>query len=518
MTTDNSAGTPAPASEGGSVETVRKVYAKDLREKDRVQTVFRVTQKSKVTARSGKVFLSLVLGDKSGEVDARIFDKVDTFEPAFAIGDHILVQGHIISFHGKTQLVVEALERLDPGPLDLTEFEPPPAPPEPAAAAEAPQDAAPEKPAPAADKREESTPDKRPAREEGANTGGNAGGNAGARAVGQIREIVTERINDPYVKQLLLAFLDDPQLAAHLPIAPAGKGVHHAYRGGLAEHLLSVMRLTLRVADHYPMADRDLLLAGALLHDVMKVAEISAEKGFDYTDEGKLVGHLVMSAQKIREKTLAIPGFPPLLEHHLTHLVLAHNGKLEYGSPKLPMTLEAYIVHALDTLDSRIASWLEAMARDSNEKWTEPLKLYDQRQLWKAPAPTSRGKSPVEGRRKTREERRKPKGQGQGGAAAQGQTPATEAPAHPPRKERPPREGRPPREERGPREERPPREGRPPREERGPREERPPRAPRDPNSLPQELTFKPFSALTTLAPAPAESSQSKTEDNSSTEG
>jgi 3'-5' exoribonuclease len=512
MTTDNSAGTPAPTPEGGSVETVRKVYAKDLREKDRVHTVFRVTQKSKVTARSGKVFLSLVLGDKSGEVDARIFDKVDTFEPAFAIGDHILVQGHIISFHGKTQLVVEALERLDPGPLDLAEFEPPPAPPP---AAEAPPEKAPEKapaekPAQASDKREDGASDKRAPREDGAHTG--------ARAVGQIREIVTERVNDPHVKQLLLAFLDDPQLSATLPIAPAGKGVHHAYRGGLAEHLLSVMRLTLRVADHYPMADRDLLLAGALLHDVMKVAEISPEKGFDYTDEGKLVGHLVMSAQKIREKTLAIPGFPPLLEQHLTHLVLAHHGKLEYGSPKLPMTIEAYIVHALDTLDSRIASWLEAMARDPNDKWTEPLKLYEQRQLWKAPAPTARGKSPVEGRRKGREERRKGKGSAGPAAAPQGQAPGSpEAPAAPaPRKERPPREGRPPREERAPREDRPPREGRPPREDRPPREERPPRPPRDPNSLPQELTFKPFSALTNLAPA--EGSQNKSEDGGSTEG
>ncbi len=468
MTTDNPAETPSPAAESGSVETVRKVYAKDLREKDRVHTVFRVTQKNKVTARSGKVFLSLVLADKTGLVDARVFDQVDALESVFAVGDHLLVQGHVINFHGKLQVVLEALERLDPGPLDLQEFEPPPEPPAPATPAEAPapQEAASDKPPqPAPEKREEA-PAARTGREEG----------AGARAVAQIREILSDRVHDPYVKQLLLAFLDDPQIAAGLPHAPAAKGVHHAWRGGLAEHLLSVIRLTLRVAEHYPMADRDLLLAGALLHDVMKVAEISSEKGFEYTDEGKLVGHLVMTAQKIREKTLAIPGFPPLLEHHLTHLVLAHHGTLEHGSPKVPVTLEAYIVHALDSLDSRIASWLEAMARDPNEKWTETLRLYE-RQLWKGPAPTVRGKTPVEGRRKSREERRKSKAQ-QGGA---------EAPA--PRKERPPKE-------RPPREERPPKEGRPP------REERPPRPPRDPNTLPQELTFKPFSALTGLASAP----------------
>jgi 3'-5' exoribonuclease len=519
MTTDNPAETPAPAAEGGSVETVRKVYAKDVREKDRVNTVFRVTQKNKVTARSGKVFLAVTLGDKTGELDARIFDKVDTFEPLFAPGDHVLVQGHVINFHGKMQIVVESIERLDPGPLDLTEYEPPPAPPatEAAPAQEAAQDK-PQDKAPQAqdkDKPQEAAPQRparedRPARDEG----------AGARAVGQIREIITERVNDPHVKQLLLAFLDDPRIAAGLPHAPAAKGIHHAYRGGLAEHLLSVIRLTLRVADHYPMADRDLLLAGALLHDVMKVAEISPEKGFEYTDEGKLVGHLVMTAQKIREKTLAIPGFPPLLEQHLTHLVLAHHGKLEYGSPRLPMTIEAFIVHALDSLDSRIASWLEAMARDPNEKWTETLKLYD-RQLWKGPAPTARGKSPVEGgghRRKSREERKKAKAQ-HAGAPQGGPASGSEAPAErPPRKERPPREERGHREERPPKEGRPPREERPPREPRPPREERPARPPRDPSSLPQELTFKPFSALTSLTSAATpEASEKKSEGEGSTE-
>src|SRR4051794_31335491 len=111
MTTDNPAETPGTATEGGSVETVRKVYAKDLREKDRVKNVFRFTAKTKVTASSGKVFLALTLEDKIGEVDARVFDKVDELEPGFNPGDIVLVQGHVINFHGKTQVVVEALER-----------------------------------------------------------------------------------------------------------------------------------------------------------------------------------------------------------------------------------------------------------------------------------------------------------------------------------------------------------------------------------------------------------------------
>jgi 3'-5' exoribonuclease len=179
------------------------------------------------------------------------------------------------------------------------------------------------------------------------------------------------------------------------------------------------MKLAHRMADHYPMADRDLLVAGALLHDIDKVREISSEKGFEYTDQGRLVGHIVMTAQRIHQKASQLPGFPKALEHHLTHLVLAHHGHLEYGSPKVPMTLEAHIVHAIDDLDSRIASWLELMARDPNENWTEASKLYE-RHLWKGPSPTIRGKSPIEGRKdrpsERRGERRRRRGGGGGGA------------------------------------------------------------------------------------------------------
>jgi 3'-5' exoribonuclease len=214
--------------------------------------------------------------------------------------------------------------------------------------------------------------------------------------VAQIKELV-DRVQDPNVRALLQAFLEDRQVAEGLRHAPAAKGIHHAYKGGLADHILSVMKLAHRMADHYPMADRDLLIAGAMLHDIGKVTELSYEKNFDYTDEGKLIGHLVMTAQKIREKASRIPHFPPLLEHHITHLVLSHHGHLEFGSPKLPMTLEAFIVHIIDHLDSRVASWLELMAKDPNEKWADATRLYD-RQIWKGVIPTQRGRSPLNGR------------------------------------------------------------------------------------------------------------------------
>jgi len=369
-------------------EVVRKIYVRDLRDKQPVHTVFKVTRKTRVTARSGKVFLVVGLGDRTGEVDARVFEQVDATEPTFQSGDLVLVRGHVTQFQGKPQILLEQVDRLDPEPIDPTEFEVPPAPPPPAPTAPA---AHPGAPAAAKATHEAS----RPAVD-------------GARAVAQIRELV-ERVSDANVKTLLLAFLDDPVVAQRLPSAPAAKGIHHAHRGGLAEHILSVMRLGQRVADHYPMLDRDLVTAGAFLHDIGKVQELAWDGGNTrYTDEGRLVGHIVMTAQAIREKASRIPGFPPLLEAHLTHGVLAHHGQLEYGSPKLPMTLEAYVVHAIDSLDSRIDSWLDLMSRDPGEHWTEQTKLYD-RHLWKGPSPTARGRSPVEGRGRKPEKRKRPR-------------------------------------------------------------------------------------------------------------
>jgi len=383
-------------------EVVRKVYVRDLRDKQPVHTVFKITRKARTTARSGKVFLVVGLGDRTGEVDARVFEQVDAIEPTFQAGDLVLVRGHVTQFQGKPQVLLEQVDRLDPDPIDPAEFEVPPSPPA------APAAASPVVPV------QPRTPHEAPRQVPD-----------GARAMGQIRELV-ERVTDPHVKALLLAFLDDPLVAQRLALAPAAKGIHHAHRGGLAEHILSVMRLGQRVADHYPMLDRDLVTAGALLHDIGKCQELAWEGGNTrYTDEGRLVGHIVMTAQAIREKAARIPGFPPLLEAHITHGVLAHHGQLEYGSPKVPMTLEAYVVHAIDSLDSRIDSWLDLMAHDPGETWTEQTKLYE-RHLWKGPAPTARGRSPVEGRGKRSEKRKRQRERG--GAPAQTPPPSPATP------------------------------------------------------------------------------------------
>lgn len=392
MTTDTNPNSNAPDTSvtdaGEGEELVRKVYVKDLQLKQRLYSVFRVAKKSKAMARSGKSFLTLLLVDRTGEIEGRVFEDADTADKAFVQNDYVLIKGHVTSFHNKLQIVAETIVRLDPEPIDPKEFAWTSPTPPPSATA----------PAGTSDEKSERGAERTERHPEG-----------NPRAVAQIREIV-ERVSDPNVRALLLSFLDDAEIARYLPITPAAKGIHHAYRGGLADHLLSVMKLILRVADHYPMADRDLLVAGALLHDIMKVKEISADKGFAYTDEGRLVGHIVMTAQKIREKANALPNFPPLLEQHITHLVLSHHGQMEWGSPKVPMTIEAVIVHMVDSLDSRIASWLELMEKDQNETWTENARLYD-RHLWKGALPTQRGRAPVESRGGGRRKGKKPRGE-----------------------------------------------------------------------------------------------------------
>jgi 3'-5' exoribonuclease len=186
----------------------------------------------------------------------------------------------------------------------------------------------------------------------------------------QIRALVSQ-VKSPHLRSLLDSFLDDPALGPAFSRAPAATRIHHAYLGGLCEHTLSVLQLGWRICDHYPQLDRDLITAGCLLHDFGKVREISPEPGFDYTDEGRLVGHLLTTCQLIREKAARIPGFPRELEWRITHLVAAHHGRREYGSPKEPATLEAMVVHALDDLDSQMSAFALLFAGAGASSWTD---------------------------------------------------------------------------------------------------------------------------------------------------
>ncbi len=179
-------------------------------------------------------------------------------------------------------------------------------------------------------------------------------------------------IRDPWIRQLLERLLvEDSDRRAAYGRAPAAKSMHHVFLGGLLEHTLSVAAMADRACDHYPELNRDLVAAGVLLHDLGKTAELTYQRSFGYSDAGNLLGHIAMESQWINEAAATLPGFPEELRLHVLHIVLSHHGKLEYGSPVLPKTPEALLVHYLDDLDGKLEAMFRGMRDDAGEgSWT----------------------------------------------------------------------------------------------------------------------------------------------------
>jgi 3'-5' exoribonuclease len=328
-----------------------KIWVKDVKEGEKVKSIFLVARKATPTAKSGKTYLALTLTDKTGELEARAFEKLEELGAGWEEKDVIEVEGLVGTFQGKPQLRLETVAKVDVAAaaidtVELTWV----APPEPKK---------PEKPA----------------------------STEVDDALWQELLVLVEAVTDTHVKSLIATFLADDDFAARFRRSAAAKTVHHAYPGGLLEHTVATIKLAHRLADQYPQVDRDLLVAGAFFHDIGKVRELSGERTVEYTDEGKLVGHLVMTAQWIHDRSRRL-GVPRELEHHLVHIVLAHHGKQEYGSPKEPVTLEALLVHYLDEIDSRVNSWLNLMGRDGgNRRWTDANNVYEQH-IWRGTLPT----------------------------------------------------------------------------------------------------------------------------------
>ena len=186
-------------------------------------------------------------------------------------------------------------------------------------------------------------------------------------------------LTNSWLSRLLNSFFADPEVMALYRVAPAAKGMHHVYLGGLLEHSLAVASLVDAVVPLYKGINRDLLIAGALLHDVGKVREMKFSRSFDYSDEGKLIGHITIGVEMIHERVCQIPGFPPELAMQLKHLILSHHGQYEYGSPKRPKTIEATVLNYLDDLDSKINGIRTHIKKEGEMQgnWTAYHRLYD---------------------------------------------------------------------------------------------------------------------------------------------
>ena len=308
---------------------MKNLFVNQIQERDWVESIFLVRDKILGMAKNGKPYLTLKLMDRSGEVEGRIWDRVDEFAAQFERDDFIRVAGKASLYLGKMQLVVQDVTRLDDGAVDLADFLPVAT---------------------------------RPA----------------AAMVADLKERV-ESLIDPHLRALLQAFLDDQAFLAAYSRAPAAKAMHHVYLGGLLEHSLAVASLADDICQRYPGLNRDLLVAGALLHDVGKISELRYARSFEYTDVGKLLGHIVIGVELIEEKLRTLPSFPMELAILLKHLLLSHHGQYEFGSPKRPKTLEAVILNFIDDLDSKINGVRTHLDKepDSESAWTQYHRLYD---------------------------------------------------------------------------------------------------------------------------------------------
>jgi 3'-5' exoribonuclease len=188
---------------------------------------------------------------------------------------------------------------------------------------------------------------------------------------GELQGIVAAMSN-PHLRALIEAILGDERIARAYKIAPAAKAIHHAFLSGLLEHVLSVCALARLTAPHYPGVDLDLLLTGCILHDLGKIDELTYARGFGYSDEGQLIGHIVMGVRMIEDKARSIPDFPPRLLTLVEHMILSHHGQLDYGSPKVPVFPEALMLHHLDNLDSKMECMRSLSERDrlGETNWT----------------------------------------------------------------------------------------------------------------------------------------------------
>jgi len=344
---------------------VKKVFVTEIRERDQVESPFLVRDKMTAMAKNGKPYLTLKLMDKSGELEGRVWDRVDELAARFERDDFVLVRGKASSYLGKMQLVVQELEKLDEQNVALGDFLP---------------------------------------------------------VAGESPELLLKRLNEllgtlrnPHLSRLMQLFVDDAEFVQKFSTAPAAKSMHHVYLGGLLEHSLAISALVDDVSARYPELDRDLLVVGALLHDVGKTEELTYRRSFDYSDEGKLLGHIMLGVEMVDERLRQLPEFPKPLAVHLKHLLLSHHGQYEYGSPKRPKTLEATVLNYLDDLDSKINGIRSHMERDSqsDSHWTSYHRLYD-RYFYKGEKPAvendrqseSAPQPPVE---KPREDKPQPK-------------------------------------------------------------------------------------------------------------
>ncbi len=293
---------------------MKSPYVNEVEPNRVITTSFLVHSKEIRQKKSGEMYLSLLLGDKTGELDAKMWDNVAEIVDGFDRDDFVKVKGLIQIFHNRPQLTIHKMRRMDSSEIEAADYFP-------------------------CSRRDP------------------------GEMWSELRGIVSG-IANRHLKRLLEALLDDPQIAERYRRAPAAKQIHHAYLGGLLEHVLSLCSLARVTAAHYGHIDYDLLLTGVVLHDIGKIHELNYERGFSYSNEGQLLGHIAIALRMVNEKLAGLPDFPLPLRSLVEHMILSHHGQLEFGSPKLPLFPEALLLHYIDDMDSKMECMRALIERD----------------------------------------------------------------------------------------------------------------------------------------------------------
>ena len=322
----------------------KNLYISGMKSGEKVSTSFLVSEKNLAYSQKGAPYLNLRLKDKTGELDGKVWENATELDGYFKKGDIVHIVGRILSYKNNLQVSVLEVKKTEDEEIDPADYFP----------------------------------------------------TASRDADDMFAEllVIVEQIQTPCLKDLLLAFFRDEQIVKLFKKAPAAKGFHHVYLGGLLEHTLSVIRLLDLAARHYTGVNRDLLLTGGILHDIGKIYEFQYDRLIEYSDAGRLVGHIVMGVEMLDARIAKIEGFPENLAMELRHLILSHHGTLEYGSPKRPKTLEAMIVHYIDDMDAKVNAFqtFTSGTPDNESNWTPFYRLFE-RYIYKGSSSSDEGGS-----------------------------------------------------------------------------------------------------------------------------
>ena len=283
-------------------------------------------------------YLTLTLGDSSGSIEGRVWNNAEQVADEIDVGDVVMVDGRVEEYRGALQLVVATMRTCHPEEYSVADFIP-----------------------------------------------------SSKRDMGKMREelaYLVERVSQPQLRALLEHFFSDPQFLDDFSLAPGAKSLHHSYLGGLMEHTVAVARILLTVCACHPELDVDLLIAAALLHDIGKLYELSAHGFVEYTDTGRLIGHVVHTDRMVTAAIYEIDGFDAELQDRLCHVLLSHHGQKEYGAPIVPMTAEACALHYADNLDAHVQYFGQVIEQSSGSgnRWSEYQRLFD-RYIYLGPEP-----------------------------------------------------------------------------------------------------------------------------------